>query len=76
MPIREAAVKDRDGRINTGQRHNDIFHEMPPAMIKDSEEGFLTFDGIFVTREEAARIAFECGQISEPVPKLFSEHLY
>jgi hypothetical protein len=39
-------------------------------------QGFLTSDDMFVTREESANIAFDCGQISEETIKLFSEDIY
>lgn len=74
--IREAAVKDRNGRIYNGQRHQDIYRIMPDGLVKDSTDGFITSDGSFVTREEAAKIAFDCGQITEQKDKLISEDLY
>ena len=46
---------------------------------QDTIQGFLTSHNRFVTREEAAKIAFDCGQIEEKIAKiefLFSEDLY
>lgn len=74
--IREAAVKSKNGRIYTGQRHQDIYRIMPDGTIKDSTDGFITSDGRFVTREEAAKIALACGQITEEKSQLISEDLY
>jgi hypothetical protein len=39
-------------------------------------QGFITSHGRFVTREEAAEIAYNSGQIKEQVKRLFSEDLY
>lgn len=46
--------------------------------IKDSDiiQGFVTSSGRFVNREEAAKIAYSCGQIKELKNNLFSEDLY
>lgn len=76
--IKEAAIRDkRDGTVFTGKRHGDIFAKArPPGSLKYGEQGFITDKGKFVDREEAARIAFECGQISEKKKELFSEDLY
>ena len=74
--IREAAIRDKDGRVYVGRRHNEIFPLMTEEQIKGSVQGFITYDGFFVTRAEAAKIAFDCGQITEPKDHLFSEDLY
>lgn len=39
-------------------------------------QGFLTSHGRFVSREEAAKIAYEAGQIPYEVSALMSENLY
>jgi hypothetical protein len=60
-------------------RHNDIIHAMvdeglePPIV---GAQGFLTNEGEFVTRTEAAEIAFNRGQISSPRLTLYSEDLW
>lgn len=46
-------------------------HSKPIAI-----QGFITNKGRFVNREEAAVIAYNCGQIQKPINKLFSEDLY
>lgn len=42
----------------------------------EHEQGFLTNLNRFVTREEAAEIAFNAGQIREKIETLYSEDLY
>lgn len=39
-------------------------------------EGFITSKNRFVDREEAAKIAFECGQTKKKEETLYSFHLY
>ena len=43
---------------------------------RNTRQGFLTSKDRFVTRKEAAQIALDVGQITEPVDILFSEDLY
>lgn len=42
----------------------------------NKEQGFLWCNGKFVTRKEAAILAYEFGQISELKDELFSEDLW
>lgn len=42
----------------------------------DHEQGFLTNFNRFVDREEAAKIAFNSGQINKEIETLYSEDLY
>ena len=44
--------------------------------VGEYEQGFLTNTNRFVDREEAAKIAFDYGQIKEETKRLFSEDLY
>lgn len=44
--------------------------------VGEHEQGFPTSKNRFVSREEAAKIAFERGQIDKEVNGLFSEDLY
>jgi hypothetical protein len=44
--------------------------------LSSAVEGFLTNAGQFVTREEAAKIAYLSGQIDLPVGKLRSEDVW
>ncbi|MFA5322058.1 MAG: hypothetical protein WC373_05235 [Smithella sp.] len=65
--ITAAAIK-RGADLITGRRHCHcinaavgISHWKPPVMR--DEQGFVNDKGIFLTRAEAAKEAFECGQI-------------
>lgn len=40
------------------------------------EQGFMTSDDLFVSRKEAAKIAYKAGQIEREVKTLISEELY
>ena len=63
--------------IELGYRHADIFHRFGKDISRDPyDQGFYTSKGRFVNREEAAKIAFEAGQIDEQKKTLFSEDLY
>jgi len=63
--------------IEIGYRHADILHRFKgEASNNPYDQGFYTSKGRFVSREEAAKIAFEAGQISEQKKRLFSEDLY
>ncbi len=77
--IREAAIMGREEVPWVGESHDKVIADMvahgEPKPIT-GEQGFVTNTGQFVTREEAAKIAFEAGQILKPVPKLFSEDLH
>lgn len=74
MIIKAAIIKG--GTIYTGKRHGDIFPQMPIGFLRCAEQGFVTENGEFVNRNQAAQIAYECGQIPRPKPELFSEDLY
>jgi len=71
-----AAIR-KDGKIFTACRHGRIIQKYgrfaPPGFFIGAEQGFVTEGGEFVNRQEAARIAFECGQIKQPKKRLFSE---
>lgn len=71
------------GFVICGFRHCNCFQVL--SMTKtdyhqgNSEQGFLTNHNRFVTRPEAAKIAFEAGQIEKHVADisfLYSEDLY
>lgn len=71
------------GFVLGGLRHNNIIGVLPinNTHRNDGKEykttqGFITSTGRFVTREEAALIAYNAGQIKEQVKRLFSEDLY
>jgi len=71
------------GFVIGGFRHNNIIGAFPTnnKHRNDDKEykttqGFITSCGRFVTREEAAEIAYNSGQIKKQVKRLFSEDLY
>lgn len=71
----------RTGFVLCGHRHHQIielYFSMTGKQTTElhTEQGFLTSGNSFVTRERAARIAYECGQIKEGKHKLFSEDIY
>ena len=64
-------------------RHADFFLWMKLLHCKYDkwavEQGFLDWNGEeekFVSRAEAAKIAYACGQIKEPLTILYSEDIY
>lgn len=75
--IQQAAIWN-NGIVYKGKRHKDIVMSQPKHINirKGGIEGFVTTSGIFLDRKEAAKVAYQCGQISEPVEELKSEHLY
>jgi hypothetical protein len=75
------------GFVICGRRHHNcisIFAKMVGfpydenglKLMNTEEQGFLTNTDRFVSREEAAEIAFAAGQIKEQTTRLFSEDLY
>lgn len=72
--VERAAIKWPSGEVLTGRRHSDVYRR------KVSEEGciqgFVLDDGSFVTRDEAASIAFVAGQIPSSKSQLYSEDLW
>ncbi len=76
MRIVSAAIKTEDGEVFSGERHAELIRMAIISGSEDYVEGFLTEDGAFVTREEAAKIAFEAGQIKNWLPKLSSYDIY
>lgn len=83
--IKEAAIRFH-GKIFTGRRHNDILQAnavckngIVISSIAAGEQGFVTDEGEFLSREQAAEHALKCGQIAELKfnrTLLFSEDLY
>lgn len=78
--ILHAAVKSFNRRIFFGKCHADCFYKAQSMGIKMSskadDQGFLTNKGRYVTRSEAAKIAFDQGQIDRPTSHLISEDLW
>lgn len=74
----------KQGFVVCGRRHHNIFYTVA-TLAKDLKkrltydrqiQGFLTNKDRFLTREEAALVAFEAGQTKELETKLISEDLY
>lgn len=61
--------------IHLGRRHHEIINNAK-GELKGGIQGFYTSDSRFVTREEAAIIAYNNNQITEPKKLLFSEDLW
>ena len=79
--IMHAAVIAANGfLVFMGKCHANCFHQAAHINIKMSNkadhQGFVTNNGTFVNRKEAAKIAFLAGQIEEPEEILFSEMLW
>jgi len=62
-------------KVELGWRHADILYKFKDV-IDQEEQGFFTSFGRYVNREDAAKIAFNAGQIKEPKRILYSEDLY
>lgn len=79
-----AAAISKDGKVWSVPkpgRHNDVIllicNELNILYVGcEYHQGFLTSKGRFVERMEAARIAYEAGQITEKKYKLYSEDLW
>lgn len=59
-----------------GWRHADIIYKFGDVIDRTDTGGFMTSTGRYVSREEAAEIAFAAGQTNEKKSRLFSEDLY
>jgi len=82
MPkIVAAAIKDPEGKVwslPAPARHENVIRLMcsKGARALDSNEGFLTDEGVFVDRLKAASIARAAGQVKRPVDVLASTDLW
>ena len=78
--IKNAAIKS-NGSVYTGTAHYNILQKRDENCnlvitdIDNIEYGFVTDTNVFVSREEAAKIAFECGQIKEKKYQLQSKDI-
>ena len=70
------------GIVACGWRHHNCFSTLY-SLLGDKYDialarvqGFITNDGMFVDRKEAAKIAYNSGQIKYKTEKIFSEDLY
>ena len=79
--IVKAAIRHNE-KIYTGHRHALIVEEMwvkdkiSVGDIEQSDKGFLTNEGEFVGRVEAANIAFKAGQIRSGISSLDSYQIF
>ena len=76
--IKEAAIL-KDGVVYAGRRHSDIIIKHYPLVGKfgcGEIQGFVDDKGKFLNRQEAANVAFLCGQTMENKQTLYSEDLY
>jgi hypothetical protein len=73
-------VVNVEGLVLCGYRHPHIIGQYLElhgrTALANHEQGFLTSKNRFVSREEAAEIAFAVRQIPKQVKKLYSEDLY
>ena len=78
--ISHAAAMSETGWIFIGKNHANCLHKMFNIGIKayrnSQGQGFVTSKGRFVSREKAAKMAFDAGQIDKIPSLLFSEHLW
>jgi len=80
--IFKAAIK-YNNEIYIGKRHNNCFESIKEYnkiidknKINQSIQGFVDSNLDFVTREEAALIAYNAKQVNKKHKRLMSEHLY
>lgn len=75
------------GFVVCGRRHHNCintfamivgfpYDEQGHEIHRTEIQGFITSDNNFVTRREAAEIAFDAGQITEKKTTLYSEDIY
>lgn len=83
--IKEAAIYYDNG-IWVGKRHPDIIAQLrkagaPRGSVAQANQGFITYGGEFLNREQALQRAIETGQVDMKKKvgnqnQLFSEDLY
>jgi hypothetical protein len=73
--IKQAAIL-YNGVIFKGDRHRNIISANKHLPLKNGVEGFITTQGLFLDRENAAKVAYMTGQIKKRKIKLISEDLY
>lgn len=84
QPRLVAAAIKRDGVVFTGDRHGHIIKQMVTVgFLTDmthpvlfDEQGFIDSQGKYWSRDEAWKIAYEAGQITEGHGTLYSEDLW
>jgi hypothetical protein len=80
--IKSAAIRIKGtDKIYTGSEHYNILNKRDENCkliitdIDNIEYGFVTDDNKFVDREEAGKIAYECGQTKEKIYRLQSKDI-
>ena len=68
----ESAAIWTENKTYTGRSHADIKFAWGEINEMEHVEGFVTDDGIFLNRKEAAAEAFKCGQIKREKNELES----
>ena len=84
MKLVASAIRLLDGRVFMGKRHHDAFAAAKaagvPRMVEvQSEQGFVTEDGTFLSRAAALELALKTGQFKLPLiggDELTSEDLW
>jgi len=76
-----AAIFDRNNKLWLGKRHRDCIFLMSRFdqkfnAFEGDRQGFVNTLGSYLTRSEAAVVAFKKGQIKEKTKELYSEDLY
>ncbi len=78
--IAASAVRMDDGKIYIGKRHHDCIKLAMATgyytRVNQGQQGFITDADVFLTREEAAKIAYSLGQVPYKKKKLYSEDLW
>ena len=78
--ITAAAIQKKDGAVyvgNKNDRHDTVFLSKPEDFFDGNDiMGFVTDTGEFLNRKDAAKHAFECGQVDKLDDSLISEQLW
>ncbi len=78
MEIDCAAIRLPNGEVIVGTDHGSIVREHDIDLDRediDFELGFVTERGVFLDRDEAARVAMEAGQVDRADRPLFLENI-
>jgi len=73
-----ASAVRKDNVIYKGKTHADCFIQQPVGVLRNAEQGFVTYNGKFVNRKQALKIARHYGQIKykhPPYNQLLSEDM-
>lgn len=79
MLVMQSAIRYSNGEVMVAKRHNQITslaHKLGISSV-GSEQGFVTSTGLFLSREEAKKLAIKNSQISKDHKgPLYSEDLW